>query len=302
MSETTPQEKPVQPPKRRPSGLVNTHFLIAALILGGVAVGWNVLVATIKVYTMKLAVPWPADVMVNEEFRMLSLPEKFGPYEFVSADGELYPKDGKPDGQIDIDEETMGLLKIGTPTDRGNLPKRKSNWQVVCYYRDTRVEPGQRHAYWRGEIYYYTGGVDLVPHVPEICGVAGGAVLLGSEDISVSLPGAPSQWGAGPVAFRRARFELAGLGGDAKQFVQYYTFSLNGLPESDRNAVRLKLTSPFVRYAYFAKIQFAPWRTVADQAQTDEAAREFARHFLPAALKVLPMPEDIEKLSAGGEE
>jgi hypothetical protein len=282
----------------------NRHFLAAAVLLGSAAIGWSVAVRVLKIVTRKEAVPWPAGVAVDEEFGMTSLPEKLGPYEFVAADGEIHRdpatgqpvKDGRPDGDVSVDEETMELLKIGTSTDEKNLPERKSNWLAIRQYRDSRVPPRQPFRYWRAEIYYYTGGGDLVPHIPEICGPAGGAVHLGSDSVQVSLPGTPGPWGGGPVEFRQARFQKTELNGTTSQYVQYYVFSLNGRPESSRNVVRLKLTSPFVRHAYFAKIQFAPLGPVVDQREADKAAKEFARHFLPEALKVLPMPADMERL------
>ena len=283
----------------------NRHFLIAAVVLGTSALGWSLAVRVLEIATHKEAVPWPAGVRVDEDFRMVSLPDTFGSFEFVSADGELQRdqsgrpiKDGRPDGETKVESETMELLKIGTSTDKANLPKRKSNWLSIRVYRDRRVKPGRALRYWRAEIYYHTGGVDVVPHVPEICGVAGGAVLLGSDDIQVTLPHAPGEWGGKPIDFRRTRFERTDLSGATSRYAQYYVFSLNGHPESSRNVVRLRLTSPFIRYAYFAKIQFAPLGSMIDARKTDEAAKEFARHFLPEALKTLPMPADVEKLDA----
>lgn len=280
----------------------NRHFVVAAVILGSAAVGWSVAVRMLEIVTRKEAVPWPAGVAVDEEFRMVSLPEKIGPYEFVTADGEIHRdqdgrpvQDGRPDGEAEIDADTMELLKIGTGTDERNLPRRKSNWLAIRQYRDNRVPSGRPFRYWRAEIYYYTGGGDLVPHIPEICGPAGGAIHLGSENIRFSAPGAPEPW-SGPIELRRARFQRTELSGATSRYVQYYVFSLNGYPESSRNVVRLKLTSPFVKYAYFAKIQLAPLGAVIGQREADNAAMEFARHFLPEALKVLPMPADMARL------
>jgi len=283
------------------------HFAVAVLVLGGSALGWSVAVRVLKIATHKKPVVWPKGVMVNDEFSMVSLPDKIGPYEFVDGDGEIHRdeqgrpvRDGQPDGQASVEAETMELLKIGTSTDKKNLPERKSNWLAIRTYRDSRLRPGQRPRYWRAEIYYYTGGVDLVPHVPEICGVAGGAILIGSDKISIRLSGAPGDWGKNIVDFRRTRFEKTDLVGRKFRFTQYYVFSLNGRPECERYQVRWKLASPFIRRAYFAKIQFAPLGAVFDQREADEAAKEFARHFLPEALKVLPLPPDDVAASGTG--
>jgi hypothetical protein len=284
------------------------HFIVAALILGVAAAGWSVAVEVMHLATQKVAVPWPADVKVDEEFRMVSLPERFGPYQVVDRDGEIFrdkggKTDGKPDGEIVITEDVMAQLKIGTSTDRENRALRRSNWYAARIYRDNRVPAGQPLRYWRLEVYYYTGGVDVVPHVPDICLVAGGATLLSSRDVEIPVPSAPGAWGRKPVRFRRVLFQKTDYSGNTSRFVQYYAFSLNGTPESSRNVVRLRLTSPFVRHAYFAKIQFGSLSAVRDSAEADAAAdaaaREFTTYFLPQVLEALPTPEDVEKLEAG---
>ena len=283
------------------------HFAVAAAILGIAAGGWSVAVEVLRIAVRKKAVPWPAGVEVDEEFRMVSLPGRLGPYQFVDKDGEiarddrgLPKKDGRPDGEIEIPDDLMEQLKIGTGTDETNRPERRSNWFVARFYRDARVPPNRPLRYWRLETYYYTGGVDVVPHVPEICLVAGGARLVSRRDMAVSVPSAPGEWGSRPVKLRRILFERSDYQGQTLQYAQYYVFSLNGEPETSREVVRLKLTSPFVRHAYFAKIQFGSLTPVFDPVRADEAARDFARHFLPHVLKVLPMPEEIEKLESGG--
>jgi hypothetical protein len=83
--------------------------------------------------------------------------------------------------------------------------------------------------------------------------------------------------------------------------VQYYVFSLNGRPEESRNQVRLQLTDPRVRYAYFAKIQFGLRMSVNDVAMADERAKEFLGVALPEALRMLPMPQDVERLNTSDE-
>ncbi|HUS90797.1 MAG TPA: hypothetical protein VM695_03065 [Phycisphaerae bacterium] len=284
----------------------NRHFLLAAAILCVSAAGWTLAVRLLKIATHKEAVPWPAGVEVNDKFRLVSLPDRLGPYVFVQ-DGELMRDargnpvlDGVPDGEPEIRDDVMEMLRIGTPADQHNRAERRSNWLVVRGYRDGRVPawPHRPYQFWDAEAYYYTGGVDVVPHVPEICLHAGGGTLLGSEVIPLEVPGLPAPWN-GRIGLRRALVTLKGREGQTRNVVQYYVFSLNGRPETRREVVRLKLTSPFVRHAYFAKIQFSPRTDVRDPREADEAARDFARYYLPEVLKMMPMPEDVERLSAG---
>ena len=302
------------------TSLFNVHFLVAGAILLLAAVAWSSIVEGMHLVTEKSPVPWTARVEVNDKFVLTSMRDPMGPFEFVSADGEIdfdskkqdFVKDGRPDGEGDYDlpADLMESLGIGTPTDEGNLALRRSNWFMIRTYRDNRRPPGDPLRYWRLEVYYYTGGVDLVPHVPEICTQAAGAKWVGTTPLPVAIEGAESPWDKN-AAFQRALFQQTDNNGAAiSSFVQYYIFSLNGLPATNRNEVRLALGSLFIRHAYFAKVQFAPVPVVQrtsrgltyrlpDPAKTDPAAADFVKHFMPHVLKMLPMPQDVAKLDSG---
>jgi len=302
-------------------GLGGFHFLVALAIIVLTAGGWQLAVNALELATEKAPVPWPAGVEVNDKFVITSMPDKMGPFEFVSADGELdfdpktqgFRKDNLPDGEGEVAPDLMELLGIGTATDERNLPLRQSNWLSIRTYRDSRRPAGDPLRYWRLEVYYYTGGVDLVPHTPEICAVAGGAQWLGTTDMSVTIDGVEAPWGNTPLAFQRALFQRTDMQGAAVgQFIQYYIFCLNGSPKNSRNEVRFALGSLFVKHAYFAKVQFAPLPAVQQQAgrlvyaipdpaQADLAVADFVKYFMPYVLKTLPMPKDIERLDAGSE-
>jgi hypothetical protein len=227
-----------------------------------------------------------------------------GPYEYVSADGELFLlKDGKPDGEGKVKADEMGLLSIGTHTDQNNLPLRRSNWLSIRTYRDTRRAERDPLRYWRLEVYYYTGGVNAVPHVPENCAVASGAYWLGTKSMPITIGGLDGEWGGENLLFQRALFERTNMGGEVTgQFVQYYIFNVNGQPRSDRNEVRLALGSLFVKHAFFAKIQFAPQPvySLPNPFEADKAAGDFVKHFMPHILKTLPTVEDVARLDEGG--
>ena len=131
--------------------------------------------------------------------------------------------------------------------------------------------------------------------------VAGGAALVRSLSGSVSFDlDGRAPW-RGPVPFWRTAYEVTDRSRlNTRQYVQYHTFSLNGQPEDIWEKVRLKLNDPRLRYCYFAKIQFAPIGEAADIGRIDQAAQEFVVNIMPAALSMLPMPEDVDRLGAGG--
>lgn len=273
------------------------HFVVAAGILLVVTIGWNWAIAQLRWATRKEPVPWPQAVKVDPDCRATSFPDSFGQYVMVSEDGELGGKpDGRPDGEIVFSDEDLESLRINTSLDQSRLDERRSNWYISRIYRDSRVPQGGPFRYWRVEIFYYTGGLDKVPHVPERCLVAGGATLLPqwSGKVAASAPTREAGWRE--IDFNRTGYELSDRRAlNVTRHVQYYTFSLNGKPEDSWEMVRLKLTKPWVRYCYFAKIQVAPYDDIQDVDRADKAAREFISAFLPAAISMLPMPSDIEK-------
>jgi len=118
--------------------------------------------------------------------------------------------------------------------------------------------------------------------------------LLGGVDVRLHVPRAPEPWNV-PITFRRIRYEDQRL---SRRGAQYYVFSLNGYPEAKWTAVRSKLSLPWGKYAYFAKIQFEPVGKVTDMNKADDVANEFMRYVLPEALKALPTPQDIERLES----
>jgi len=292
---TAEHDRPSQRTAERRAGWI--HVGIAAAILAISAVSWTATKNAMKWVFHKQAVPWAADVRVNEEeFRLTSLPEAFGPY-MLAADGELDgDKDGQPDGEIKITGDVLAALKIGTSLDKSRVSERESNWYVSRIYIDTRKKPGEPYRAWRLDVTYYTGGLDKVPHVPERCLAAAGAKGIKSKQVTIHAPGAPKPWD-GEINLQQTQYSVQSPG----TFVttaraDYYIFSLNGMPEDSWEMVRLKLNYPWLRHCYFAKIQFTPLNGISDSAEAQREVEDFAAYFLPSVLRMLPMPPDVERL------
>ena len=272
--------------------LANRHFLIAAAILLLTA-----LAIRLSTWVEKMPVYWPEGVVVSEDFRLLSLPDKIGPFVKVIQDGEIGISDGAPDGEDILKDNEMQELTIGTIADKSRRKSRCSNWYVSRIYRDERIRDRRDvYAYWRLQLYYYTGMRDTVPHVPDRCLVAGGAQMLTNEAVTFHAPAVPAPWQE-PVQVNQVRFSLSNpLKLTASRYVQYYVFSLNGRPERRWETVRLHLSKPWVRHCFFAKIQFAPLGAVEDTKEAARKAEEFASIMLPTILRALPTEQDVEEL------
>lgn len=298
----------------------NRHFVAAALILALSTGGWYFAIEYWDITLLKKPVPWPkdvgpwADVVVDPKtFQNISLPVAFGKNEkdntpiFVRAqDGELNKNedgrailDGVPDGEIMLIDEVRQSLKMGTALDKDRIGERRSNWYVCRAYIDTRKKSNDPFRVWRLNVYYYTGVRDQIPHVGEVCLVAGGATITESSSEEFTVPDCPrSPWNK-PLSFRRTRWEAENKS-DGKwcQYVQYYIFSMNDEPFNDRLKVRFKLMWPWVKHSYYAKIEFLPARPITDIDEADAAAREFARAFLPHVIAALPTSQTIDELDS----
>jgi hypothetical protein len=283
------------------------HFVVAAVILAVAAVGWSWTVNTLKWALQKEAVPWPAGVVVRDDFSLEGLTAQMGPFRMVQGDGVLdrdergeLRLDGRPDGDIRLeDKDVMDSLGVGTSADQMRRPGRQSNWYCIRIYEDTR--PAAPCRYWQLEVYYYTGGLDTVPHVPERCLVAGGATVPGGQTVRFEVPQAAAPWDSVPV--ERVGYEQSDRSGmQTRPFVQYYVFSLNGEPESSWEMVRGKLMDPRLRRCYFAKIQFAPLVSMVDAREADQAAGEFFAAVAPRVLKLLPTSRQVAQADSAGKE
>jgi len=279
---------PARPTSVARTILADRHFLVAAAILALTAGAWGPAMHWLDIHTLKERVPWPAPVRVSEDGRWTSLPDRLGPFRKIEPNDGLLGADGKPvDGENVFPRHDLDTL--GMESDPSNREKRCSNWYVSRLYVDPRPQAPVR--LWGIGVFYYTGGRDTVPHVPEICMGAAGLKNVVSDRLVVNLPGLPEGW-AKAVPFSRTR----ATDKDGRPRVEYYTFSMNGEFGVDRLWVRRRLINPFVRHAYFAKIQFSPLGGSADFDEMDLSAEEFLRSALPEVLKALPSSRDVKAL------
>jgi len=268
------------------------HFGVAAGLLLAAAVGFGAAVRVLKVYLVKVPVPWPAGTEVVDH-RLANFPTRFGDY-VLAGDGELSPRrDGEPDGLVRLREEQ--LEELGTT-------KHRLNW----YYQGIFAEvprgqaAGRPRRYFTLHVTYYTGLVDPAPHVPEVCLFVGGYYPLPEESGALELGTS-----AAPPWDRFSVWRTAFAGTDRRRGVhfksaEYYVFSVNGQPTTSRLTVRSKLANPLVRYAYFAKIQVAPLRPGNNLAACDRACLRFLRQAVPEVLKFLPSAREVRRLESGG--
>ena len=283
-------------PEASRSGFVGFAVALAIVAATGTMILWIG-------WVEKRSIPWPEGIEVDEHYRTLSMPEQFGHYRMLSEDDPSY-RNGEQQAGADIifPEDQLATLGFGTAADERRWPERRSGWYGARLYEDQDIQDtGSPYRQWQAFVYYYTGIRDSVPHVGEICIRAGGGRILSAENVLFNTPAdLEGDWADG-VTFRRVYADVYGQGGVTQKSVEYYVFSVNGEPVTDRVKTRFMILDPRVRHCYFAKIQFRPvgGRGIESIEQADRAAQEFVRNFLPAVLKMLPTAETIKRLDKG---
>lgn len=264
-------------------------FLVATAILLTCALTWGIAVRRMGIVLIKSPIPWPEGCVVGSDFRLLSLPKVLGRYEMVPGSDEPIPK------------ETLEQLKIGTSFDKMRLDDRTANWYVRRRYRDIEADPNNPTPYdaWYIDVYFYNGGADSVPHIPERCRMVAGISGIQSSKVDMDLATAPLPDAWSPTVPVQRIIYSQELGMTTATRSEYYTFALNGRPESNWMFVRAKMKDIWTEHCYFAKIQFGPAGPgIVDPEESDRQAREFLRDVLPAVLKNLPSVADVDKAAA----
>jgi len=124
---------------------------------------------------------------------------------------------------------------------------------IMWRFRDTTIEKRNRPlSVVTVFVTYYTGAPDQVPHVPDVCYQGEGYVQKEAGTTEFSIP-ALGKLGE-HVPLRTLTFERAETLRASNPTVSYLFF-VNGRFKATRSDVRLALSNPFDREAYFSKIE-----------------------------------------------
>ena len=138
-------------------------------------------------------------------------------------------------------------------------------------------------------ITYYTGKPDMVPHVPDECYLAGGFEQVGQAYTQeFHVPGAEADNDQLPVRVIQFRARGGRLGAlrEDRDFAIFYFFRTNDHYATTRNEVRLALSNPFDKYAYYSKIEIR----LMDNSLARLATVEEGEKALPGVLaKLMPI-------------
>ncbi len=160
---------------------------------------------------------------------------------------------------------------------------------------DTSVSPNDplRNAHLL--VTYYSGGVDMVPHTPDVCMLGAGyqpAQRHENMAVQVSTLGAELQ----SVPVRVCTFMRTAVFHKQRHSV-VYTFFSNGRFVCDRDRLRIVINDPRDTYAFFSKVEISFPR--ATRTQSVDGARKLLERVLPVLIEDHWPDFDKAELSGG---
>ncbi len=205
----------------------SARMLVCLVVLATSAIGVQVLPERLGLYLRKQAVP-------------LKQPLQFLDFDRLGPRYERHPDSD----EIKISEDA--IQSLGT----------REFLQV--YLTDTAVPAAAPTSRVHLFLTYYTGKPDMVPHVPDVCYLAGGWDAVRKDFVDVHIPGVGAPDDTIPVRviqFRTSQAMQMTSGVSAGVLTVLYFFHTNGKYATTRDEVRLVQTNLFQRYGYFAKIE-----------------------------------------------
>lgn len=222
-------------------------FVLAFAILGVSAVGLNVCTDYLRLHYRKEAVPMRVEALDGAD----GIPARLGNWVQVSRDKAFDP---------DL-EHILGTRKYVDRTYVNAAADPALNLASLATLSDSereaavgRVQAEHPEAVVHIGIFYYTGLVDTVAHIPERCYIADGFDVTNYGVQSGRRLGKTADGADRVLDFRYIDFEdQSGRNRVAKNVA--YLFHVNGHYESDPLGVRRRLQNLFERYGYYAKVE-----------------------------------------------
>ncbi len=233
-------DNPVSSPRQR---LLTLPFVVAVLLLGAAAILAGPVAARLDLTQGKKALPLRAPLSSLD-------PTRLDPYTVVRAQ-RLGPEM----------VEALG-------TDR-YIAWRLEDTSAAA---DSPIRIGDLF------VTYYSGGVDLVPHTPDVCYLGSGYNPKGAhENKQIQMPSVGAT-----VPIRVCSFVKTAIFNSDETTV-VYTFYCNGRFVNTRTGVRILINDPRKTHSYFAKIEVSFPR--ADRKSAVEGARKLFDKVLPILVR-----------------
>lgn len=278
--------------------LVQPEFIVAVVLLSVAAATLNSATEFLQLHFRKRAVPMRVAALDGPD----GIPAVLGHWLQITRDTPLDPDTEHVLGtkQYIKDRAYLDMRVVGSD-ERQTLKAMSEQDRDAELQRIAEENPT---AVIHLGVFYYTGLVDTVAHIPERCYIADG------YDVTTSQTRSDVNFGQYPdgrdrvVSYRFINFEdQTGQRRESRNVA--YLFHVNGHYESAPLGVRRSLENLFEPYGYYAKIELmtaSPSRSgdpaggQAAQARTLAAYDDFLNALLPQFERCMP---DWQKLHPG---
>ena len=270
-------------------------FVAGALVLGVAALGMNFAVDRLKLHFRKQPVLLRCSSLDAAD----GIPSTLGKWILVSTDK---PLDSDTQHELGTDKyiqrryinsdiisaETIRRLSGSTGDERD-----KGALEIMSQHPEAVIDVG---------IFYYSGFVDTVAHIPERCYIADGFEVKNSEIKQDQLVGTLPDGSPRKISLSFLSFEDSSGRNRMPTNVAYF-FHVNGHYESSSLGVRGNMLDLTEKYGYYAKVEVKMLGNRADgssaqsQQQALGAMENFLGALLPEVERVLP---DWKALHATG--
>jgi hypothetical protein len=272
--------------------LAQPDYVLALMLLGGAAIGLNFCTDYLKLHYRKQKV----ELRVAKLDGADAIPATLGKWVQVSHDKPLDPDIEHILGTQQYVQRTYVNSAAVEPDLLQHLlgasgaDRDKALYGLQEQYPEAVINIG---------IFYYTGLVDTVAHIPERCYIADGFDVTSYEEEKGQVLGTYPDGRERKLNFRYLNFEDQS-GRNRVNTNVAYLFHVNGHYESDPLGVRRSLQNLFERYGYYAKVELMTISPgLSPQAREDGRRKSLAamadllRNLLPEFERCLP---DWEKL------
>lgn len=261
----------------------NVHFIVAVVVLAVSAVGLNAAVQMLQIHFKK--VPIPLAYRLDDPKHGLT--QRIGPWQMVSLDAPL-------DADLEANLGTKSYVfrdyvdtRLISDVELARFKDKSPNERKALLYQIQTQKP---EAVMNIAVTYYTGMIDTVTHVPDICYVADGYQPVNPMNDMWDIKSPLLDGGRLPVRF--IDFEDQTGARQFKRNVAYF-FQTQGRYECVPYNVRLELQKLSQRENYYAKVELMT--LVKDREQSIKLMKAFLNEALPEVERCLP---DYRKLKA----
>ncbi len=183
--------------------------------------------------------------------------------------------------ELDVDALYPYVLKEKKYLEPSFVEALGTEEYIQWKLEDTSAAPHDPLRFVNLFVTYYSGGVNLVPHTPDVCYLGNGYnPSQAHENMEMALPSLGAQTPEVPV--RVCSFVKTAIFNSHETTV-VYTFYCNGHFVSTRTGVRLLINDPAAKHAYFSKIEVS--FPGADRSTSIKGARRIFDKVLPILIR-----------------